>query len=300
MRVLVTGWPSFRHGEATAGDVLSMSAVHRALVDAGVDGDLAWSPVFRPGALSITGADPSRYTDVVFTCGPLRGEQIRWLHRRFAGCRRIAAGVSVIDHGDPAVTGFHHVFPRDDGTAATVDLSAATPTSPTPVIGVTFAPGQPEYGGNRRHQRVHEQLAHWLTGLDCAPVTVDTRLDATDHLHCRTPDQLVSLLARLDVVISTRLHGLVLGLGAGTPVLAVDPVAEGGKVSAQATALDWPATIGARAILADDGADTLGHWWRWCRSPAGRARALRCAAKARPAATGQIRQVVGLMRDGRR
>lgn len=31
-RVLVTGWPSFLHGEATAGDVLAMEAVRRAAV----------------------------------------------------------------------------------------------------------------------------------------------------------------------------------------------------------------------------------------------------------------------------
>ena len=58
MRVLLTGWPSFLHGEATAGDVLSMQRVHAALQAAGVACELAWSPVFRPGALTLDDAVP--------------------------------------------------------------------------------------------------------------------------------------------------------------------------------------------------------------------------------------------------
>ncbi len=48
VRVLVTAWPSFLHGEATAGDVLAMNAVRGALTAADIRCDLAWSPVFRP------------------------------------------------------------------------------------------------------------------------------------------------------------------------------------------------------------------------------------------------------------
>jgi hypothetical protein len=50
MLILLTGWPSFLHGEATAGDVLSMDRVQQALQTAGLPVDVAWSPVFRPGA----------------------------------------------------------------------------------------------------------------------------------------------------------------------------------------------------------------------------------------------------------
>jgi len=49
-RVLVTGWPSFLHGEATAGDVLAMEAVADGLRLREMAVDPAWSPRFRPGA----------------------------------------------------------------------------------------------------------------------------------------------------------------------------------------------------------------------------------------------------------
>jgi hypothetical protein len=76
VRVLLTGWPSFVHGEATAGDVLGMERVNAALDDAGVPCEMAWSPVFRPGSLTLEDADPRRYSHVVFTCGPVHGAQV--------------------------------------------------------------------------------------------------------------------------------------------------------------------------------------------------------------------------------
>lgn len=69
-RVLVTGWPSFLHGEATAGDVLAMAAVQDALAAAGIPCDLAWSPVFRPGRRTLDDAPPGAYSHLVFACGP--------------------------------------------------------------------------------------------------------------------------------------------------------------------------------------------------------------------------------------
>jgi hypothetical protein len=73
----------------------------------------------------------------------------------------------------------------------------------------------------------------------------------------------------MDAVVTTRLHGLALGLKAGVPVLAVDPVAGGGKVTAQGAALGWP------VFAAEDTGDPalLGERLAWCLSAEGRARA---------------------------
>ncbi|MFN2494288.1 MAG: polysaccharide pyruvyl transferase family protein [Pseudonocardiaceae bacterium] len=283
MRILLTGWPSFVCGEATAGDVLSMERVHRALGEAGLSVEVAWSPVFRPGALSLDDADPDRYTHLVFACGPAHGAQVRLLHSRFSRCRRIAVGVSVIDPTDPAVTGFDRVLARDGEVApGRRDLSASAPTRTVPVIGVVLAPGQPEYGERRRHDTVHQRLATWLAEQDCVRIPIDTRLDPRNWRHAATPDQLDSLFGRLDAVLTTRLHGLVLALRLGVPVLAVDPVAGGGKVSAQADAWTWPALVTAEGLVSRtlNSSAALSHWWRWCLSTQGRALAAERAATA--------------------
>ncbi|MTD53384.1 polysaccharide pyruvyl transferase family protein [Amycolatopsis pithecellobii] len=272
MRVLVTGWPSFYDGEATAGDVLSMRRVCDALNVAGVAHDSAWSPAFRPGGMSLDDAEPGDYTHVVFVCGPAHGKQVRRLHERYAGCRRIAVGVSVLDASDPAVTGFHRVFARDGDTEPAVDLSATANANTAPVAGVVFAPGQPEYGVFRRHDEVHARLTTWLCHLDCARIPVDTRLAIGDWSKCATPDQFLALAHKFDVIVTTRLHGLVLGLRASVPVLAVDPIEGGGKVTAQADALGWPALVGAHDV---GHRALLDNWWQWCLSIGGRVAARR-------------------------
>ncbi|MFI2612555.1 polysaccharide pyruvyl transferase family protein [Kitasatospora sp. NPDC018619] len=289
-RVLLTGWYSFRHGEATAGDVLAGEAVAAALRSRGIAYDTAWSPNFRPAGLHLHHADPARYSHVVFACGPLHSRPpapgvpppLAELHERFAACRRIAVGVSTPDPADPAVAGFHLVLPRDAPDCAPLpDLALLAPRpAPVPVVAVVLTDGQHEYGPRRRHTDVSHALTRWLRALDVTRLPVDTRLDAHDWRLCSTPAQLRTLLSRVDAVVTTRLHGLVLGLEAGAPVLAVDPVAGGAKVTAQARALDWPAVLPAEQ--ADDA--HLAEWWAWCLTPQARHRAgrLRADGLARP------------------
>ena len=297
-RVLVCGWFSFRHGEATAGDVLAADAVCGALREAGVAHDTAWSPVFRPGQLTLHDAAPHRYSHLVFACGPVSGWQVAALHCRYAGCRRIAVGVTVVDPADPAAAGFDVIVARDGpGQVPQLDLAlaglgplprsapprsgsaAAQRTGPgaLPVVGVSLAGGQGEYGPRRRHEAVAAAAGRWLVTRPCAPVLAETRLDSRDWRLCSTPAAVAALLARMDVVLTTRLHAMVLALHAGVPALAVDPVDGGGKVSAQAAAWQWPAVLTA-AQAADP--REMDAAFDWCLSGAGTRAAGQAAARA--------------------
>ncbi|WP_199812503.1 polysaccharide pyruvyl transferase family protein [Streptomyces sp. NRRL S-337] len=280
LRALVTGWFSFLHGEATAGDALAAEAVQRTLDGAGVPYDTAWSPVFRPDALHLADADPARYTHLLFVCGPVHSRRppdgaespLAALHERFARCRRIAVGVSVVDPADPAVRRFDEVLPRDapGRPAAAVDLSLSVAAPGTlPLVGVVLTGGQHEYGDRRRHHEVSDALTGWLGTARVARLPMDTRLDTRDWRLPATPQEVHAVLARLDAVVTTRLHGLALALRAGTPVLAVDPVEGGAKVSAQAAALGWPAVLRPEEVRPAE----LDRLLAWCLSPAGRARA---------------------------
>lgn len=276
----MTGWFSFLHGEATAGDVLALRRVEEVLREAGLAYDVVWSPGFRAEGTHFEDLDPAAYSRLVFVCGPAHGWQVEELHRRFAHCARIAVGVSVIDPGSPAVTGFHRVLARDaEGTGPTLDLAARAPALPArPVAGVVLTHGQHEYGGQRRHEEVAAALTRWLAGKDCARLELETRLDAHDWRLCGTPAQLEAVLTRLDLVVTDRLHGLVLALRAGTPALAVDPVEGGAKVTAQARACGWPALVAAERLTEE----ALEHWWQWCLT-GGRSEAVRIGAAFRSA-----------------
>ncbi|MCC2266557.1 polysaccharide pyruvyl transferase family protein [Streptomyces sp. CT1-17] len=287
-RILVTGWFSLLHGEATAGDVLALARVEEVLRGAGLAYDVVWSPGFRADGTHFADVDPAAYSRLLFVCGPVHGPQVEELHRRFAHCVRIAVGVSVVDPASPAVTGFDRVLARDGaGAGPGLDLAARAPRLPgVPVVGVVLTHGQHEYGGRRRHAEVAAGLTRWLAGKDCARLELETRLDARDWRLCGTPAQLESVLGRLDLVVTDRLHGLVLALRSGTPALGVDPVAGGAKVTAQARACGWPALVAAEAVARDpgpaggepggresggrefggggSGGGELERWWRWC------------------------------------
>ncbi|WP_030664094.1 polysaccharide pyruvyl transferase family protein [Streptomyces cellulosae] len=277
-RILLTGWFSFLDGEATAGDVLALHRVQEVLRRAGLDQEVAWSPGFRPAGPHLAQVRPEDYSHLVFVCGPLHGPQIEELHRRFAHCVRIAVGTSVVDAGSPAVSGFHRVLARDaPDTDPTTDLAARAPAPPSrPVVGVILTHGQREYGTRRRHERVADEVTRWLSGRDCARLELETRLDVHDWRLSATPAQLEAVLSRLDLVVTDRLHGMVLALRAGVPAVAVDPVEGGAKVTAQARACGWPALVPAERL----DASTLDRWWDWCGS-AGRVLARDIGARFR-------------------
>lgn len=299
MRVLVAGWSSVLHGEATAGDVLAVEAVTDHLVAAGHDVVRTWSPAMSlahrtsgPGwtDTAYDDADPAGFDVALWVCGPLAGEPVREFHTRFAGLRRVAVGVSVLDAADPAVTGFHAVVPRDaDGVDPQRDLAARPAVAAVDVVGVFLTHGQGEYGPRRRHEAVSAAVGDWLGGLDVARLDLDTRLDPRDWRSPARAGHVLAVVARLDVVVTSRLHGLVLALRCGVPALAVDPVHGGGKVGAQAAAWGWPAVLGAHEV----GPGTLAERFAWCRSQDGRAAA---AAAARAAGGAGDEQLAALTR----
>lgn len=248
-----------------------MDVVARRLHSEGIGNDTAWSEVMcPPGGLRLDLADPAAYTHLVFVCGPASGEPVAGILRRFEHCRRIAVDVSVVDRADPVVAMFDSVIARDcPGSLARRDLSAQLSPGRRPVVGVYLTTGQQEYGSRRGHDGVVSTLTEWLSGLDAALVPLETRLDPRDWRLPTGPQHVASVVARLDAVVTMRMHGLVLALHEGVPALAVDPVHGGGKVSAQATAWDWPAALDTTTLRPGE----LDHWWRWCLSDAGRAAA---------------------------
>jgi hypothetical protein len=73
------------------------------------------------------------------------------------------------------------------------------------------------------------------------------------------------------------MHGFVLALRAGVPAVALDPIAGGAKVAAQAAALDWPAacTVDEASVPA------LAELLDWCLTDEARAGAAACSQSGR-------------------
>jgi len=246
-RVLVTGWFSVPDGEITAGDLLARDAAVADLERLGEAFDVAMTRTFAPdddASVDLERVDPGGYDVVLWVCGPARGRQLQRVADRFPSARLVGVDVSVVDGLAP----LHVALARDGEGEPRPDTSLLVPVPPVPVVGLCAAHAQREYGDRQRHDVVHDVV---LPALASAPgpggppavVPFDTRL-ATGEPHVpSTPAQVEALLRRFDVVVSSRLHGVVLALKNGVPVVALDPVEGGAKVAAQGRALGWPVLL---------------------------------------------------------
>ncbi|MPQ99869.1 polysaccharide pyruvyl transferase family protein [Modestobacter sp. I12A-02628] len=240
MRVLVAGWFSFDEVIATVGDELGADVVVRWLAQAGVAHDVAWAPYLGRG-VDWRDVDPAAYTHLVFVSGPVSDTPLlRELTETFAAARRWAVNVSVVSPAGRAL--FDEVWERDAPGVARPDLAIGTTTADLPVLAVAFTPPQEEYGGRSRAEQVRGALEEWLA-MRALP-WFELTMDLFEKPHARHPAQVEALIRRADVVVSMRLHALVLGLAHGRPVVACDAIAGGAKVTAQARALGWPLLLG--------------------------------------------------------
>jgi Polysaccharide pyruvyl transferase len=270
MRVLVAGWFSIEDGGATAGDMLVRDVLCDWLREHNVPHDIAQERRHGPG-VDWFRVSPERYTHLVFACGPVGPHlAVRELIDRFAVCRRAAINVSLV--GDPAWRPFDLLIERDGAEAPRPDLAlAAGPSECPPVLALVKTHRQAEYAGARLDD-AHSAFDRLLASREAAVFAVDTVLDPQIPGR-RTAAEVKAILAKADVVLTTRLHGLVLALAQGVPALAVDPIPGGAKVLAQAQALAWPAALTVDAI--DDVA--LEQHLTWCLTVEGRQRARVCA-----------------------
>jgi len=245
MRVLVTGWFSFDEVIATIGDELGAEVVVGWLAEAGVEHDVAWAPHLQRGP-DWRALDPADYTHLVFVSGPLMDMSLmRELTTAFADAQRWAVNVSVVD--DDARPLFHQVWARDGVPGESrPDLAIGTATPDVPVVAVAFAPPQEEYGPRSQAVQVRTAIEGWL-GARAIP-WFELTMDLFDKPYERFPLQVEALIRRADVVVSMRLHALVLGLAHGVPVIACDAIAGGAKVTAQAAALGWPIVLRAGEV----------------------------------------------------
>jgi hypothetical protein len=267
-KTLVTGWFSFEEMGATAGDLIARDLVCEWLATTGRRFDVAVAPPFT-GGIDWRTADPAHYGEVVFVCGPFgNGWPLTEFLERFAGKRFIGLNVSMLEPLD-AWNPFDVLIERDSSRAARPDVSFLSTAPKVPVAGVVLVHPQNEYPG-AKHGRANAAIERLLGSREIARVPIDTRLDV-NSTGLRTPAEVESLIARMDVVVTTRLHGTVLSIKNGVPPLVIDPIAGGRKVLTQARAIGWKTAFTADELDDRKLRDALD----FCLSAEGRAEVLR-------------------------
>lgn len=241
-RALVAGWFSFPGNNSTFGDSSAMEVVARWLHEAGIRFDVVGEDRNHVPGVSWETVDPSAYTIFIFVCGPWWGDPR--ILGRFPHCLKI--GIDLTLHGTGTL-GFDVVIPRDGLGEENPDLAMAVDPEFVPVVGVALVHPQPPYGDRQRHARVQAVVDELVADGTVAPLFLDTLLRHNPG-KLTTAGQFVSLLRRTDVIVTTRLHGLVFAILCGVPAVVIDPIAGGAKVAAQARALDWPVILPGESL----------------------------------------------------
>jgi hypothetical protein len=258
--VLVAGWFSYERGGATAGDLIACDVARGWIESAGLECDVAMVFPFS-SEVNLQDAKPEDYSQVVFVCGPFGKYPLeKHFLRQFAGRKLIGLNLSMGGY-DTFWNPFSVLVERDSSAITRPDIVFASQQPLVPVVGVCLV--EPYDGADV--PQANAAISRLLASRELAVVPIDTRLDR-NRFGLRTSSEVESLFARMDAVVTTRLHGLVLSLKNGIPVVALDPEPAGGKITRQAEAIKWPSTFRVGTATDRDLCDALDY----CLTPAGR------------------------------
>jgi peptidoglycan/xylan/chitin deacetylase (PgdA/CDA1 family)/SAM-dependent methyltransferase len=270
-RVLVVGWFSYDGGNATAGDVLARDLAVEWLGRAGVMVDVAFAAPFT-GSLRLQEAEPLDYSHVLFVCGPFeRRPQLEGaLLERFSHAKILGLNLSMeipLSEWDP----FDVLLERDSSRHSRPDIVFLTRPPKVPVVGMCLVE---DYEGGRT-ESAREAFSRLLRSNEMSVVNIDTRLDE-NRTGLRTVSEITSVIAKMDALLTTRLHGLAFALMHSVPAIVLDTRSGGGKVIEQARSVGWP-----WAFLAETVTDVeLQQALSYCLSQEARTYAQCCAERA--------------------
>lgn len=272
-RVLVTGWFSFEQMGASAGDLLARDVVCKWLGERGYDFDIATAPPFQ-GGIDWRAADPASYSHLVFVCGPIgNGPPVDAMLERFAGTQLVGVNLTMLqplEEWNP----FQLLLERDSSRTSRPDLVFLSDPPRVPVVGLVLIDAQPEYRQDQR-ELVEQTIQQFIGSREMSVVRIDTRLDE-NRTGLRTPGEVESLIARMDLIITTRLHGTVMAIKNAVPVIAIDAVQGGAKITRQVQTLDWPIHFAAEQVTVE----ALGRAFDYCLSEEGRNAVSQCRERA--------------------
>lgn len=274
-KTLIVGWFSFEWMGATAGDVIAKDVLCGWLRKIGVEPEVATLHPTRRGEVRTGDVNPHGYQDVIFVCGPIGdGRPLNEFLNRFPHARKFAVNVTLLqtrEEWNP----FAGVVERDSSIAVNPDITFAAESLSTPVVGLIYVGSQPEYPANR-HQDVERLVAEVARDRDLTLVPIDTVLDGNRY-GLRSSAQIESLIAKMDAVITTRLHGSVIALRRHVPPVAIDSIPGGSKLLQQMRCIGWPLAFDVSSLDAQKLAAALDY----ALTPEARKRAEEVAAAAR-------------------
>ena len=255
-KILITNY--FSVGGSTYGDAQAVEIVTQWLSKNNIEYDILVSNKTKVKGKTLDQLNILEYDIIMFVCGPCPSEN--WFDevlgneytKRKKHIIKIGIDISIIRDNHP----FDYVIPRDFFEIKNPDLAFCANNKLLPVVGIFKVHPQNEYGELQRHYHVHDCIERYLKESShvCLELNTYNWIDTQNNFAHSTSNvsQLESLISKCDYIISTRMHGLVYSLKCNKPVLAIDCVAGGAKVTAQAEAVGWPAILNGDGITVEN------------------------------------------------
>jgi hypothetical protein len=241
---------------------------------AGYSYDVALAPPLV-GGVDWHSVDPNSYSHVVFVCGPFPLNKITTeFVQYFSCCRLIGLDLSMIEpisNWNP----FDVLLERDSSAGSRPDITFLSRQAKVPVVGIILVHPQHEYGDKGKHQVANDAINRLIASQEMVAVPIDTGLDP-NTTNLRNAAEVESLITRMDLVVTTRLHGTVLALKNGVPVIAIDAISGGAKVLRQAEKIGWPMVFPIDSLSEE----TLQKAFEYCLTEEARAKARECRERA--------------------
>jgi len=257
-KALIVGAFSSVDKACTLGDVETVQVLESWLIEKNIEYDIFDEiNFFKKNKIKFEYINPKAYDILFYICGPFGMGSFDPLNikKDFKHCKKIGVNISVSRDDITSYDGhIDYIIARDSKTIKNPDLVFNIKNTKVPVIGVFLVhPNGPKE--LRCHENIQKQVWNFFYKTKYARIDLDTLITTRKHenkTRVYSSDILNSLICKCDVIISTRLHGIVYALKNKIPVLAIDPIIGGGKVQKQAESINWPAFINGENATAEN------------------------------------------------
>jgi len=256
-KAIIVGHFSFPGSRGTFGDIEALEIVCDWLEESNIEFDVAANLEDGVNGVDISLIDEKKYGIFIFVCGPWYSEgriQLTLL-KKFSHCLKIGVNLTTFEEG---LSGFDYLLSRDNFQEKNADIAFAKVVNKIPVVGIVLVDRQKKYGIKQRHLYIRYVITEYFKKGDFAPIWLDTNANL-NIMNISNKNQFESIVSRTDLVVTNRLHGVVLSLKNAIPVIAIDPVEGGGKVTAQVKALGWPILISAEEFTEEKLHQTINY-----------------------------------------
>ena len=250
IRNILIWWGSLKKGGgATIGDFHAIQNLSTSLSEQGFEHEILSSKKLQiPDHHYIKQLKDikTQYNNIIFVCGPVVWNEqiINFLNKNIKACK-FAVGVSILSNQTEMKKIYDHIISREDGSETSYDFAPAgfplefpeNINNESNKVGICLRGPQSEYGNeeNIKSEKISDISLKLVSELGYEPVFIDTKIGLNN-----TISNIISNFKSSRFIITTRMHGTLYSLLYGKPVIAIDQIPGGAKVSNLVGKLNYP------------------------------------------------------------